>query len=215
MEQNYILVLFKNKTRKKIIKGYQTLKRATSKFKELTDKKKIFFPIEYENAEKVNYELALLTKENRNQRTIFTSDDYGRNVLVFLENESQYVFLEIKKYQKEEKIFDWQKQKRIHFLDLIKTYCSKKEVKNIFTLNNKLIVQIDENLSLFSLKNPYDSQRLLKSIEDYFRQENRKDAIFVRDISTVQRKWLYNTLVEMGFDKSKLYRQKTTFSKRT
>lgn len=215
MDQNYILVLFKNKTRKKIIKGYQTLKRATNRYKQLTEKKHVFFPVEYENAEKVYYEIALLTKENRNQRTIFTTDDYGRNVSVFLENDSPYIFLEISKFEKEEKIYDWQKDKRIQFLELIKNYCGKREIKNIFTLNNKLVIQVDENLSLFSLKNMDDSHRLLESLETYFRQENRRDAIFVRDISTIQRKWLYETLEGMGYDRNKLYRQKTTFSKRT
>ena len=37
---------------------------------------------------------------------------------------------------------------------------------------------------------------------------------FVKDTSTTQRKWMYNLLVKNGFDKKKLYRQTTTFSKR-
>jgi ABC-type uncharacterized transport system fused permease/ATPase subunit len=40
------------------------------------------------------------------------------------------------------------------------------------------------------------------------------DALFVRDFSNAQRKWLYEVLVKMGFDKKRLYRLKTTFSKR-
>lgn len=87
-------------------------------------------------------------------------------------------------------------------------------MKNIFTLNNKLIIQVDDNYNIFSLKNIEDSERALNSIEKYFREKNRKDAIFVKDISTVHRKWIYDILVSKGFSKSKLYRQSTTFSKR-
>jgi hypothetical protein len=42
----------------------------------------------------------------------------------------------------------------------------------------------------------------------------RRDAMFIRDTSTTQRKWLYNVLEEKGFDRRKLYRQSTTYSKR-
>ena len=48
----------------------------------------------------------------------------------------------------------------------------------------------------------------------YFFNSNRFDAIFVKDISTAQRKWIYSVLTEKGFDKKRLYRLKTTFSKR-
>jgi len=40
------------------------------------------------------------------------------------------------------------------------------------------------------------------------------DAFFVRDISNAQRKWIYDVLNKKGFDKQRLYRLKTTFSKR-
>jgi len=39
--------------------------------------------------------------------------------------------------------------------------------------------------------------------------------MFIKDSTQTQRKWLYNVLEKNGFDKKKLYRQKTTFSKRT
>ena len=51
-------------------------------------------------------------------------------------------------------------------------------------------------------------------METHFRENGRNDAIFVKDISTTQRKWMYELLVKNGFDKNKLYRQTTTFSKR-
>jgi hypothetical protein len=214
MHGRFVLVLFKNKQKKKIIKSYQTLKKATKKFKELTDVGDVIFPVSYENAEPVVYEVGLLSSELKNQTNLFTTDNLGRNTSVFIEGDSPYVFVNIKQYNKEERIYDWQTKDRIFVIDLIKKYCKGKEMKNIFTLNNKLLIQIDEEYNLFSLKNSDESHRLLSTIEDYFRKNKRTDAIFVKDVSTVHRKWIYNILTEKGFDKNQLYRQSTTFSKR-
>ena len=70
------------------------------------------------------------------------------------------------------------------------------------------------NVSLFSLKDKYESDRLLDILQDYFIENNRMEAIFIKDVSSAQRKWIYNLLGEKGFDKKRLYRLKTTFSKR-
>ena len=133
---------------------------------------------------------------------------------MFVDGESSYTFLEVKDYQLEEKIYDWQTDSKIEMQKLIYDYCPIKEMKSISTLNNKIIIQINDDFKLFSLKNIDDAQRALKVMEKYFIRKGRKDAIFVRDISTTQRKWLYDVLERNGFDRKKLYRQHTTYSKR-
>jgi hypothetical protein len=215
IKNNFIIVLFKNKKKKKIIKGFITEERAIEKFKSLIKENDVRFEVQYENAEKSYYELGLLTKLDDRQKPIYQEDDFGRNQEVFIETESEYKFREIKPYKLEEKIFDWRKNKRISFDELISKYCVKKEMKSISTLHNKLVIQINELFFLFSLKNVYDSHRLLETMEKYYRETGRNDAIFVKDMSTTQRKWLYDILIEKGFDKGLLYRQTTTFSKRT
>ncbi len=207
-------MLFKNKKKRKIIKRYVNKKQAKDKFEELmNENNKIWFEKVLENATPTNYEIALLTNQTKIQESLFTTDELGRNTPVNLEN-PDYVFLNIKKYKIEEKIFDWQKQSKISFLDLINIYCGSKDLKNIFTLNNKLCIQIDEKVSLFSLKDKDESDRLLEVMQNYFIENNRSDALFVRDVSIAQRKWLYDIMVKKGFDKKRLYRLKTTFSKR-
>jgi hypothetical protein len=111
-------------------------------------------------------------------------------------------------------IFDWQEQKKISFDDFIRIYCKSKELKNIFTLNNKICVQINDDVTVFSLKDSSESERFLDTLQSYFYQNNRIDGIFVKDISTPQRKWIYQVMENKGFDKKRLYRLKTTFSKR-
>ena len=184
------------------------------KFNQLIkDQEKIIFDKVVENAEETTYTLGLLTNTTNIQKSIFIKDDFGRNVPANIEN-SNYVFLDLKNYKQEEKIFDWQTQKKITFNQFIQTYCSSNELKNIFTLNNKICVQRDLDLSVFSLKDKSESVRFLECVQYYFFDNNRIDGMFVKDISTAQRKWIYDVLTEKGFDKKRLYRLKTTFSKR-
>ena len=206
--------MFKNKKKKRIIKGYSTEAHAKNKFKKLISNNKIKFPVYYENAEPSNFQLGLLTNQKSFQISLFTTDELGRNNTVKVEGDSDYVFLDISNYDIEEKIYDWQTDKRITFDQLIKEYCKQNTLKNISTLNNKLVIQVDEVFYLFSLKNTEDSIRLLQTLEKEFMSTGRRDGIFVRDLSTVQRKWMYDLLENYGFDRSKLYRQSTTFSKR-
>jgi len=210
---NFIIVLFKNKKKKRIIKGYKTEKKAIEKYKSLLKNNKIRFEVQYQNTNKSYYELGLLTNQDSYQVPLFQEDEFGRNEEVFIESESEYTIRDINPYKLEEKIFDWQKNTRITFDKMVSKYCIKKEMKSISTLHNKLVIQINDLFYLFSLKNIEDSQRLLDTLENYYRETGRTDAIFVKDISTAQRKWMYDILVDKGFDKGKLYRQTTTFSR--
>lgn len=213
MKDNYIIVLFKNRQRKKIIKRYATEKQALSFFNKIIDENNVLFEKKIENAQSVDYEIGLLSKNQSFQPSLFITDEYGRNNPVNLEN-SDYIFLNIKKFKIEELIFDWQKKEKIDFENFVNNYCNEKDLKNIFTLNNKICVQVNDDVKVFSLKDQNESYRFLDVCQTYFYQSNRQDAIFVKDISTPQRKWIYGVLEKKGFDKKRLYRLKTTFSKR-
>ena len=214
MSNNYLIVLFKNKIKRKIIKSYSTEKNALVKFKELIKKNdEVIFEKKVENACDVNFEVGLLTNKIKTQKSLFTVDSIGRNSSVSLEDPN-YVFLQIKPYKVEETVFDWQRQEKITIDKLLRLYCKKKDFKSIFTLHNKLCIQVELDVSLFSLKDSYESERLLDVLESYFRDNGRTDAMFVKDVSSAQRKWIYQTLEDKGFDKKRLYRLKTTFSKR-
>lgn len=213
--ENFIIVLFKNKKKKKIIKGYATEKNANLKYKSLLKDNDVLFEVEFENSERCHYEIALLSSVEKYQLPLYKTDDIGRNQNVFISGESDYVIKKIDDFKVEEFIYDWQTDKRISFSELLSIYCPVKEMKVISTLHNKLIIQIESDFKLFSLKNEEDSERLLETLESYFREHNRNDSMFVRDVSTTHRKWMYDILESYGFKREKLYRQKTTFSKRT
>jgi hypothetical protein len=77
-------------------------------------------------------------------------------------------------------------------------------------LNNKLIVQKNENIQLFSFKNENDVGRFVDSLTNSMDKIN---FIYVSDISSAQKKYLYKLLEEIGFDKQMLYRKSTTHPK--
>ena len=210
MTDNYIVVLFKNKQKKKIIKSFKTEKKAKEFYERYLKSSNPIFEMLYENAEEVEYELSLMTNQNTYQLLLFKSDVYGRNEKVFVDDDSGFSIIEVKPFKLEEKLYDWQDNKRISFEEFLKTYCNKKEFKNIFSLNNKVVVQNDEKTNLFSLKNESEANRFIDALSNYFFKNKRADCIFIKDNSSAQRKYMLKLLEEQGFDKKILYRKSTT-----
>jgi hypothetical protein len=211
---NYLIVLFKNKKRKKIIKSFVRKNIAEKFYKnKLEESSKVKFNVEVENSESCKYEIALITTTLDYQMDLFVQDDIGRNVKVETED-SKFKILSISSFNVPEKIQDWSTNNRISFEEFYKKYFTNRDLKNVFTVNNKLVIQKDEDVKIFSLKNSVESKRFLTILQEFMISERRSDAIFVPDNDNIQRKYLYSILEEKGIDKNKLYRQSTTFSKR-
>ena len=118
--------------------------------------------------------------------------------------------IEKKKYNEEELIYDIKENKKIDIDFFIKKYLSEKELYMLSKLNNKLIVQKNENIQLFSFKNENDVTRFVDSLTNSMDKIN---FIYVSDVSSAQKKYLYKLLEESGFDKQMLYRKSTTHPK--
>ena len=207
---NYIIVLFKNKVKKKIINKFKTSKRANDYFKSLLEKSDdVIFDKKYENGFECSYEISLLEKTSGTFLPVFLKDELGRNVKIILEDED-YSISKINKFKTEELILDFQTNKKITSKEFIKKYLSGSGLKLVSKLNNKIVVQNDDIFNLFTLKNDDDSSRFIDSVSQYFLEQKKMDCIFVKDYSTTQRKYLYNLLTEKGFSKSYLQRQTTT-----
>ena len=210
MEYNYLIVLFKNKVKKKIINKFQTLQKTELTFKKLIEaSNSVIFEKKMENGVPCHYELALIEKYSGFSSNVYIKDEIGRQRKVELEDDN-YRILKIVPFSIPDKILDINTGKRITSETFIKKYLPEKQLSMVSSLNNKLIVQHDDEHKLFTLKTISDAQRLIDSLFDYFMDNKRSDVIFVKDISTVQRKYLYNILEEKGFSKSYLQRHSTT-----
>jgi hypothetical protein len=209
--ENYLVVLFKNRTKKRIIKKFITYKHAQNFFKKLIkESDNVIFNKEVESGSPCNFELGLVELSNKQLFPIYLTDEMGRNIKVKLEDDNM-TLVQINPYKKEETLFDIQTDKKITTQELIKKYINGDGVKMISSLNNKIIIQIDDKLSLFSLKSEQESDRFLDCLNSYFFKMKRMDCIFVKDYSSAQRKYLFELLENAGVDKKILYRKFTTY----
>lgn len=207
---NYIVVLFKNKIKKKIINKFVTSKKAYEYYNSLLEvSKNVLFEKKYENGFECKYEIGLLEKTTGTFLPFFSKDELGRNIKISLEDDD-YNITKISKYNIEECIFDCQTKVKITSHQFIKKYLNNEGLKLISKLNNKIIVQNDDNYNLFTLKNDDDCERFIDSVSEFMLYQKKLDCIFVKDYSTTQRKYLYTVLEEKGFSKQYLQRQMTT-----
>jgi hypothetical protein len=210
---NYIVVLFKNKSKKKIINKFITSNKAKKFYDELIEKSNsVIFSKEFENGEPSYFELGLLTKTIDSLFPIYTTDELGRQIKVQLED-PEWRIIKITPYKIEEELYDVQLGKKITTPELIRKYLKQEGIKMVSKLNNKIVVQKDEDVKLFSLKNEYDSHRFIETLSQYFLSKNRIDTMFISDASSAQKKYLYTLLESKGIDKKVLYRKSTTHPK--
>jgi hypothetical protein len=209
--ENYLIVLFDNKVKQKIIKKYITFKKAKQFFEKcLSDSGEIIFDQVIKNGRPCDYEIGLVELSSMQLVPVYITDEMGRNVKVKMEN-SGMTLVNISKYKIEEEIYDIQKKEKITTHSLIRRYLKKENIKMVSSLNNKIVIQNDDEINLFSFKSQEESIRFIDCLSNYFFKIKRGDCIFVKDISSAQRKYLFDILKSKGFDKKMLYRKFTTF----
>ena len=205
----YLIVLFKNKERKKIIKKFKTLERAKNFYETKLSQNKIYFDKQVENGKVCDFELAFIEIDPTEFDNYFIKDNLGRQVKVQTDD-PKYKIVKTSNYKIEDFIYDIQKNKRLGFISFIKNYIPKEGIKLISKLNNKIVIQNDTDIFIFSLKSEGDSKRFLTILEDYMLSTNRLDCIIVSDDGNKQKKYLYELLSSKGISKSMLYKKSTT-----
>ena len=206
----YLIVLFKNKERKKIIKKFKTHQRAKEFFDNQIKNNKVVFEKGVENGKSCTFEIGLLERDSTNFDSYFIKDSLGRQVKVDIDD-PDYKVLQISNYSVEEFIYDISKNKKISIDKFISEYLKRGSIKLISKLNNKIVVQDDDKFSLFSLKSDDDCFRFTQVLQKYLAEKNRIDCIIVLDSSLPQKKYLYSLLESRGISKSILYKKSTTF----
>jgi len=203
----YKIILFKNGKRVKCFFSSNSYKSILRKYSNIINEKKPKFIIEYLSRKKTRFEVGVVTTESVDD-SIFVKDEFGRTKEVTM-GDTTYNIVKLLPYWREELIYDHTSKTKITYLDLLSTYLNYKDFKQVFTLNNKLVVQNDEEFNLFSLKTVSDALRLIDIIEFELMDAGRMDCLFVRDTNTVQRKQLYDLLERKGYDRGFLRKQYT------
>jgi hypothetical protein len=206
---NYLVVLFKNKQRKKILKKFKTKQKANEYFNSLIDTN-IIFDKRVENGLSCSFELGLLEKDSKEFDLYFVKDSLGRQVKVDIDD-PDYKLIQVLDYKVEEFIYDINNKTKIDFTKFVKKYLPKTGIKLVSKLNHKIVIQNDDDINLFSLKSELDCERFLNTLNDFLFSQKRSDCIIVPDSSKQQKKYLYSLLETKGFSKSVLYKKSTTF----
>jgi hypothetical protein len=208
--ENYLVVLFKNKKKKKIIKKFITFNRTKLFYDNLIkESQEVIFNVEVESGEECKYEIGLVEMSGKQLVPVYMTDEFGRSVKVKLDDEGM-TLLQISQYKKEELIYDVKESKKITVQELIKKYLRGDGMKMVSVLNNKVVVQQEEKFYLFTLKNEQESSRFVDCLSLHFFKIKRGDCLFVKDYSSAQRKYLYGILESNGFTKRVLYRKFTS-----
>jgi hypothetical protein len=157
---------------------------------------------------KLNFELVLIYPMNRWAKgdTIYRKNELGQNVEVEIEGNKEYRIKEILPWWEQEKIYDFQQKKHIYFDEFFDIIVKITEAAQIFTLNNKIFVQIDDDVTVYKNKNLNDTSRLFEILQTELLYKKRKNFMFVRDVTKNQRKILYNLLEPKGFSRNELFR---------
>ncbi len=203
----YFIILFCNKKRVSVLYKCMNRKTVYEYWREFrTQKKPQYIKLQGgKRNQELIFELALIFPNNRWVTTAWVKDSLGRNQKALIEEE-KFRIKEIIPYWKEELIYDYQSKKRIRYHEMLNQILPISEIAQIFTLNNKIFVQIENDVKLFGSKNLKDNERLFEIIKDELINKKRGNFLFVKDIDTQQRKSLYNLLESKGYKRRELFR---------
>jgi hypothetical protein len=202
------IIVFKNNKKKKKLKSFVRENLAVDYYNKLIKKSNdIIFAKKYESGYECKFNIAIITDKFIEDK-IYHTDEYGRNKTIDSKIDDLNYIYRISPYNFEEDIFDVQENKRITLSEFESSYLKKDKVYMVSKLKNKFILQDDDNFKLFSLKNESDSDRLMDLFQEI---KLGTKLIVVKDVSSPQRKYLYNMLVERGYNKKFLYTSYTTY----
>jgi hypothetical protein len=209
INHKYFIYLFCNKKKKKTI--HKSAKRSTilEIWHELKTQKKPRYVKTLSGRKRTeqNYELVLTFPKTRWVTTkTYIKDELGRNLEAKIDDNSKQRIKEIIPYWEEEHIYDFENKKRIRYHEFLEILEPVDEICQLFKLNNKLILQIEDRFRMFGNKNLSDAERLFELIKEDLIIKKKGNFIFVRDITTHQRKLLYQMLELKGYKRNELFR---------
>lgn len=206
----YMIVLMLNNEKKKVMHKCNKRTTINEYWREYRTQKKPLYCAENRGRARtqLNFELVLIYPMNRwaKNEILYRKNELGQNVEVEITGNDEYRIKEILPWWEPEKIYDFQQKKHILFDEFFDIVVKITEAAQIFTLNNKIFVQIDDDVTVYKNKNLNDTSRLFEILQSELLSKKRKNFMFVRDVTKYQRKILYNLLEPKGFSRNELFR---------
>jgi len=211
MLTNFLVVLFKNKLRQKIIKKFIGKDNCYKFYNKFISNQNIYFPVEFENGKECRFEIAVLELNGKLSSTIHR-DEFGRNIDHKVEG-TDYIIVKIQNFKYEERVYDISEKKKITFLEVVTQFSKNKDLKSVFKINNKVVFQSDEIIKVYSCKTDFESKRFLDELQRYCIENKITDYLISYSEDIAHKKDLYRILTDKGFDIKMLYRRSTTHPK--
>jgi len=203
----YFIILFCNKKKRRTL--YKCQKKNTvyeywQEFK--TQKKPPFIKLQGgKRKRELVFELGLIFPNNKWAIPTIIRDSLGRNVEAKMVD-PKFRIKELIPYWDEELIYDLENKKRIRYHQMMEIILKVDDIAQIFTLNNKLFLQVEDNIRMFGNKNISDANRLFEIVRSDINKRGKENFIFVKDITTYQRSNLYTLLESKGYKRTELFR---------
>ena len=205
----YFIILYLNGKKKKVLHKTINRSRIMDHWSEYKTQKQPPYCAEIRGRKrtKLNFELFLVYPLTRWSVTdkAYKKDELGRNIPVSL-NDPNFRIKEILPWWEEEKVFDFETKKHIRYHEMFDKILNIQEVCQVFTLNNKIFVQIENDVKVFGNKNLYDTDRLFELLKNQLHSKKKRNFLFIKDVTTYQRKQLYDFLMSKGFSRRELFR---------
>ena len=112
---------------------------------------KVIFPKQIEGTVECKFELGILQDGYKSDIPQYTTDEFGRNVKIQL-IDNKWGLIKVSIYNQEEKIYDIKNKKKVTVSQLISKHLRGDGLKMINSLHNKIIIQKDDDFSLFTTK---------------------------------------------------------------
>jgi hypothetical protein len=210
----YFVILFCNKKKLRILHKCMTKNTIYDAWHEFkTQKKPPFVKLQGGKRQReLTFELGLIFPNNKWSKPTYIRDEMGRNAeakLIAIEEPAMNNKFRIKEmipYWEEEKIYDFDNKKRIYYYEMMDIILKVIDIAQIFTLNNKLFLQVENDVRMFGNKNIADADRLFDIVKADLTKRGIGNFIYVKDITTHQRSQLYRMLESKGYKRSELFR---------
>jgi len=203
----YFVILFCNKKKVRVLHRSMTKNTIYDAWHEFkTEKRPPFVKLQGgKRNRELKYELGLIFPNNKWSKPTYIRDEMGRNMEALMVDD-KFRIKELIPYWEEEKIYDFETKKRIRYHEMMEIILKVEDIGQIFTLNNKMFLQVEDQVRMFGNKNIKDANRLFDIVKNDLHKRGIGNFIFVKDISRYQRTQLYDILERMGYKRTELFR---------
>ena len=203
----YFVILFCNKKKVRVLHRCMTKNTIYDAWHEFkTEKRPPFVKLQGgKRNRELTYELGLIFPNNRWSKPTYIRDEMGRNIEALMVDD-KFRIKELIPYWEEEKIYDFETKKRIRYHEMMEIILKVEDIGQIFTLNNKMFLQVENQVRMFGNKNINDANRLFNVVKKDLQKRGVGNFIFVKDVSRYQRTQLYDILEGMAYKRTELFR---------